>query len=89
MSKYWTGRKRPELIGKSGVREFTEQQKIERSLSSTNKVKVLQLTKGGQFMKIWDSITDASKFLGVTRSSITNVCTGRKKSVAGYKWRYE
>ena len=37
----------------------------------------------------FDSARQASRELGIDASSITAVCTGRKKSAGGYVWRYE
>ena len=36
----------------------------------------------------YDSVADAARALGVSRSCIHTVCTGRNKTGAGYKWRY-
>jgi hypothetical protein len=36
----------------------------------------------------YDSVSDAARVLGVSRSCIHTVCTGKNKTGAGYKWRY-
>lgn len=36
----------------------------------------------------YDSVADAARALGMSRSCIHTVCTGKRKSGAGYKWRY-
>jgi hypothetical protein len=36
----------------------------------------------------YDSVADAARALGINRSSVHTVCTGRNKTGAGYKWRY-
>jgi hypothetical protein len=36
----------------------------------------------------YDSVSDAARALGVSRSCIHMVCTGKNKTGAGYKWRY-
>lgn len=36
----------------------------------------------------YDSVADAARSLGMSRSCVHTVCTGRNKTGAGYKWRY-
>lgn len=36
----------------------------------------------------YDSVADAARSLNVSRSCVHSVCTGKKKTGAGYKWRY-
>lgn len=40
------------------------------------------------FIKRFDSIMDAQRFLGINRSHISDVCKGRRLSYNGYIWRY-
>lgn len=49
---------------------------------------VIQLSKSGIFIKQWDSILNAATSLNISNTGITNVCKGRQKSTAGYKWMY-
>ena len=37
----------------------------------------------------FDSITDASKELGINASNISMVCKGKRKKAGGYIWRYQ
>jgi hypothetical protein len=49
---------------------------------------VKQLSKTGKLLAIWESMTIASKVLGISLSEIS-VCTREHhKSAGGYKWRY-
>lgn len=51
--------------------------------------KVVQLTLEGKFIKIWDSIKEASDSLGLNSSSISKCCKGeRLKKTGGFKWKY-
>ena len=52
--------------------------------------KVSQYTKDGQFIKVWNSITEAADFIGVTMVAISNVCRRpeRYKTAGGFVWRY-
>ena len=49
---------------------------------------VMQYSRGGQLLKIWDSITEASKNTGANLSHITQCCLGRIKQCGGYMWKY-
>lgn len=49
---------------------------------------VEQLSKDGAFIRVWDSMTDASKSLKISLSEIS-ICTREPhKSAGGYRWRY-
>jgi hypothetical protein len=49
---------------------------------------VLQLTPEGKFIKEFESVTEASKELGILRSTISSSCNGRRKLGFGFKWVY-
>lgn len=51
-------------------------------------VPVIQYTKDGMLIKKWDSMQEVMKELGINRGNISNCCSGRCKSVGGYKWKY-
>ena len=36
----------------------------------------------------YDSVSDAAHAIGMSRSTVHRVCTGKTKTGAGYKWRY-
>lgn len=50
---------------------------------------VVQLTSSNEFIKIWDSINDVKKELGIDCSSIIRCCKGKNKTAGGYKWKYK
>lgn len=50
---------------------------------------VCQLDKSGDFIREFESITEAANFVGGNVTSITRVCRGRRPSAYGYKWRYK
>jgi hypothetical protein len=54
------------------------------------KVKVNQYDLDGNYLRTFDSITDASKYLGKSTegSSITRCCKGERKYAFGFQWRY-
>ena len=62
-----------------------------------NSKRVCQISIDGQFIKVWDSVTEASDELGICISSISNVCHSKKrrkngdisKTAGGYVWVFE
>lgn len=47
---------------------------------------IYQYDTEGNFIKKWDSISDASRELGIGNSNISNCLSGRYKTAGGYKW---
>jgi hypothetical protein len=50
--------------------------------------KVAQLDNDGQIIKIFDSISEATKYLNKTGSAISQVCHGDRLTAFGYKWKF-
>lgn len=42
----------------------------------------------GNVIKVFDSVSDAARSLGVPTSHISAVCKGKRNSAFGYSWRY-
>ena len=57
--------------------------------AQVNKIPVVQLTKTGEFIKTWNSASDAAKTLfdGNGISLIRNCCKGVRKSAKGFAWK--
>ena len=56
------------------------------------KIKVMQFTTEGNFIKTHESITEAMKFIGVINGSgscIIDCCKSRAKTAYGFAWMYE
>lgn len=51
--------------------------------------KVIQYDLNNNFLKIWESVSEATRQLRISVSSISQCCNGINKSAGGYKWRYE
>nr|QBK86638.1 MAG: HNH endonuclease [Marseillevirus LCMAC102] len=51
-------------------------------------MKVEQLTKQGEIIKVWISISDAAKILNIASTHISSVCKGKRKTSGGYVWKY-
>lgn len=50
--------------------------------------KVIQCSKNGIELKIWNSIKEASEVLGITKHNIFRVCNGQRISAGGYTWKF-
>lgn len=57
--------------------------------TQNKKHKVVQLTKDGEFVAEWESMTEASKNTRATFQNISSVCKGRVKTAGGYRWMYK
>lgn len=51
--------------------------------------KVSQYTLDGMFLRTFDSIGLAAKYIGVCATCIGNCASGKQNSAGGYKWEYE
>ena len=51
--------------------------------------KVNQYDLKNNFIKKWNSISEASKELNIDNSSISAVCKNKRKTAGGYIWKYE
>lgn len=58
-------------------------------LSPCNRVKVNMYDKNNNFIKSFDSLVDASKYIGVHAQRIWQVCNNIRKSTKGYIFSYE
>jgi hypothetical protein len=47
-----------------------------------------QLTLDGELIRVFPSICDASRAVGVPDPSIVRVATGVRKTAGGFRWRY-
>lgn len=56
------------------------------NLNGKNSQLVNQLTKDGRLLKIWPSMHEAARSLKINQGNISNCCSGRCKSYAGYIW---
>lgn len=59
------------------------------SVAEKNSKPIVQLTKDGQVVKQWPSITECFKTTGYDKSNITKCCRGKAKTAYGYKWEYK
>lgn len=66
--------------------------KISKTLMSDDNpdnIKVVQLTKAGEYIETWASINKASRALGIEKRSISKVCKGERLTAGNFRWVYE
>ena len=51
-------------------------------------IPVTQRSKDGTYIKEWNSATQASTTIKVSRGDISNCCRGRQKTAGGFIWKY-
>ena len=51
-------------------------------------VKVKQLSKDGELIKVWSCMRDIERELGIAHSCVSNCCKGKQMTAGGYKWEY-
>lgn len=54
-----------------------------------NSKKVLQYDLDGNFIKEWNSASEAERNLGYSIGNISGVCCGRGQTALGYMWKYK
>ena len=55
---------------------------------SRKRYKIVQYSLEGEFIKIWDSISDAGRELEIDISSIAKCCKGFYRNAGGFIWKY-
>lgn len=74
-------------------KKHTTESKLKTSQSLKNnknikRIKVFQLDIDGNFLREFDSLSDAAKFVNTNPSNIKYTCEGKFKHCKGYKWSY-
>lgn len=74
-------------LNKYGILEYS-QYYYKYADNQTPKVNMLSLS--GEYIRTFDSLSDAYKYINrVNKGGITSVCTGKKNSYVGYKWQFK
>lgn len=50
--------------------------------------KIKQYDLKGTFLKEWESINDAARFINRSKTALLYCCQGKQKTSDGYKWEY-
>ena len=53
-----------------------------------NSKRVVQMDLSGNEIKIWNSMEEAGKAIGICRSGISECCSGKHRTAGGYRWKY-
>lgn len=62
--------------------------KTRKKISESNGRKIVQFTKTGEFIRVWESAKQAQEEIGVFSTSIISCCKGKRKTAGGFKWQY-
>lgn len=54
----------------------------------SNSIKIVQLTKEGEFIKEFSAMQEAQRETGIWASNIQKCCTGQLKTTGGFRWMY-
>jgi group I intron endonuclease len=86
----WKEKISQSLIGKTRTKEWKDKQSEILKGNKNRRKKVMQYDKQKNFIKEWDSVLEAAIFLNKkTGAAITEVCSGKRKSIYGYIWEYK
>lgn len=60
-----------------------------RSSDCKNSKRICQISTDGILLNVWNCATDVYRELGIDQSSISMVCSGRRKTAGGFVWVHE
>lgn len=60
-----------------------------KSKDCKNSKRLYQIDMNNKIVKIWDCATDVERELGINQTSISMVCSGRRRIAGGYIWVHE
>ena len=73
-------------------KEFPEEMKKKISEAkkgiATKVCRVIQLTLSGEFIREWNSQSEAARTLGLDSSAIAKCCIGKRNKCGNFKWQY-
>jgi hypothetical protein len=89
-SERFKGKNNPMYGKKSWCFGKKLKQSTRQKISDARSMKVKQMDKSNNIIKIWDKSKDAAKFLGVSVSGIHNVLNDKMpaKTCGGFRWEY-
>lgn len=73
---------------KERIRETSKANAIIAREHVNNKISVTQFALNGDFIRVWDSATDAMRETGIDGSAITKCCRGKMDKTGGFRWAY-
>ena len=85
MSKAKKGKKNPNLWNSISDEN---KKKILNAAIEKNRVEVEQFSLDGKLIKVWDSMVEAARSLGVWNTNIHKCCNGQAQTCGGFIWKY-
>ena len=56
-------------------------------VANANSIPIIQFTKSGKYIRTWKSGTEVERIIGVSSSSISSCCKGKKKTAGKSIWK--
>ena len=78
-----TGKNNP-LYGKTHKKET-----ILKMINSEKNISVVQISKSGTTLNVWNSMCEAERETGIPQGNITKCCQRKRNTAGGYIWRYK
>lgn len=78
-----TGKNNP-LYGKTHKKET-----ILKMRNSEKNISVVQISKSGTTLNVWNSMCEAERETGIPQGNITKCCQRKRNTAGGYIWRYK
>ena len=78
-----TGKNNP-LYGKTHKKET-----ILKMRNSAKNISVVQISKSGTTLNVWNSMCEAERETGIPQGNITKCCQRKRNTAGGYIWRYK
>jgi len=75
------------FLSKCNIKMINKENKINKNYKSSKGKKIKQI-KNNDIIKTWNSISEASKHLGIPISNISRVCHGERNTAEGFKWKF-
>lgn len=73
----------------NAVRKNRESNKGKTGKDNPNSKPIIQYSKAGELIRIWNCIRDVEIELGIANSNICNCARGKLGSCGGYIWKYK
>jgi hypothetical protein len=67
---------------------ITQKGNINKCPINTSHSRKVQQIKDNKVIKTFDTVTQASEYMNLSRSAISKACLGINKSAGGYQWKY-
>ena len=78
----WMYKEKYEKIGCNNIEKY-----IKEYIKDKHKIKIVQLSLNGEFVKIWESGKETKKY-GYNPTRISECCKNKREQHKGYKWTY-